>query len=312
MVPRWRALVLILLGLLIAGSTVFYFVNLRPWLTFPSESEESIRTRWARVEKWAEVPPATRGDTHLRTAVRLTDSYLGRGNKPVAFADLDADVRRGLTELETWSTREGGFAPGTCDAPSVPTLKLVKLGQLALASAEATDVDRALAAAHLGAVVRRRGVTLLEVLVGFNIASDVAKWAKRVSGKLPSSFAPHAPTGSELHAAYAREAVCSAQLVDALRDGYQLDTLGVSLRQSENPPLGLIDGRREKLLLRASYATLVEEMYTHRDDPRRMVEAQRAHSKGLPKSVVLQMMAITPSVSDRAVEAIEAYAAALK
>lgn len=66
----------------------------------------------------------------------------GDARKPLDSAVLDADVRRGLSELETWNKVEEGLTPGGCDKPAHSFVKLVKLSQLALSSATAADADR--------------------------------------------------------------------------------------------------------------------------------------------------------------------------
>lgn len=229
MQTKWKAIGG--LGLVLAACAAVY------WCvpTKPAVSSEEVARRWNEVVGWSGVSgsvgqPVFGGalDGVRPSASPEVEAILdGWGERiPTAPAtEVPAGLRAEIDTILAWGERPR-FA-GRCGDPGLSPIALFQRLRVALATATAADLERAQAVLRVAIALKERG-SLLLTLIGASIARDVALWAQ--ARGVPAWPALRA-AGLDAQAyvrAMAREAVCSAEIVEgsAGQDGAVLLHLG--------------------------------------------------------------------------------------
>ncbi|MCB9548013.1 MAG: hypothetical protein H6706_19525 [Myxococcales bacterium] len=233
------------LALLGAAATVAFFLFARP--RRPDLPDAEIERRWADVIAQSEVDGPI-GLEPLATILgrsglprELSDAVYWAPAAPVPVVPIDDvpwETRHHIDRLLEWG-RHPRFG-GDCTVPA-PVFHARKLLRLALATADATQVERAHAALSAATAMRGRG-GLLVALLGLELADDVARWA--VTRGVPAwpELAQAGATPAEFVRVFGRQMVCTA------------DAVALAIREAE------AEGQDARLL-RDALATLKVDAY---------------------------------------------------
>lgn len=210
-------------GLLLLLTVAFCFLGL-PWLVGPPDAAAQVAQRWTQVESWAVASPES-GASPARLLLALQNlkgPALAQSRRITRQfgerVEPDDDARRALSELSAWASEQGGLGPEVCQQRpgsgelKLPPFKLLALGRLAAACAQSGDDPALLAALRLAAQMRQRDGALFAA-IGFAIADEIAKTARARGFAASEPFARYKPLASEVFPSLAREAVCTARMV---------------------------------------------------------------------------------------------------
>lgn len=311
----WRGVVLTCLSIaavLLVGAAIYFGVRLYPWLRGPDETRAAIEARWAKVESWAHVD-VTRADNQRSEldaiAATLRSFERPKGGGEVPFVDptsLSPAQRTALERFERWEQSGAPMANRSCPADAPPggsALHLFKVGLAALFTAEgAEQLPRVKAVLVLAQRLRQRGA-IIDLAVGSELAVKAAAWSQLRNVPLPRELSVYRPRVDEIHATLAREAVC---IVDRTEQGDEDrgNRLGIPKR---GPPFGIVSLDRERRVYKDFHGRLLEQAHPHRDDWAAIVRVYEDAEKDRPKSVLLDITQIYPSVIGKTGATIDRY-----
>ncbi len=208
-------------SLSVLALALVYRWQVYPWRASPPESPAKIETLWNQVESAAIPDPDPWSPAELPALDLNRVSELAELVRPRASVvpsrsatEVGEHAKQWLDALLSWSGGASGEPADLC-APfqAGPIIPHLTLGRLALARSEFVGSDPSLRAAlRLGGVLRRRG-TLIAFLVGLQLASDAAAWARAHDVPMRGPLADYAPTRRELLSALARDHVCHERML---------------------------------------------------------------------------------------------------
>lgn len=272
---------------------VAFYVRLAPWLALPDEPAASVEARFRAAVPEPEIPTTVRSTPVDAALDRMKGSSLPL-DPELAFIDPDRlsdDERRALELLEAWHAAGGPLNPRRCGEMGTSVVEQLRLARLGLQTADAGAEARVLAVARLGAQMREHGL-LVETSLGFTVAQLTAAWSRARRAPLGPAFAPHRPRLAQMRDALARDAACSARLLQLLVEGVSFERRARLHDGAEWPPLGIVWSRREKLVTKKYFADVLAAAASGGDDAEATARAIERVDAGRPKSVTLSALQI--------------------
>lgn len=206
------------LAVIVAASVAVYLLVPRG-----GDATVDVAARWAEVQSWTGVdgpigrPVFGDGLDQGRVEGEKAARALLRDWKSDAVPAIDPARVPPAVDAQIERILAWGAAPrfeGSCGDQSLSVLTLRDRMRLALATAQAADVERAQAVLRVATVLQRRG-SLIMAMVGADLSTTVAAWAKARGVARWPELAAARIGADDFVRVLAREAVCSAELVVA-------------------------------------------------------------------------------------------------
>ncbi len=200
-----------------------------PWMRMPDAAVADIERDWTKVEQLGFGRRAFKSDD------TLTQIEVGK-LKPT----LDA--------LEQWHARSGGIKKERCeDSRRLQLYGRIK-DKLRDESAKPSpqQIEAVLAVAHQ---MRLQG-NALDHAIGFSLARETAEWLGRSGQPGSPAFIRFRPKTEDIVAAFARDAVCLAELAGTQTGLELFEGPFQPEHASSPPPMLFVDMKREVLVLK--------------------------------------------------------------
>ncbi len=309
---RVLAVALLLVGFCALVFVVVTAIRLYPWLRGPSESREVIEARWVKLEALAKTEEVVGDDAALLDAAEAAAGFdPPHGGDKLPFLERDQLEERHVAALDGFVAWHGkgreyvGPKCGDMDSRRArASLKLYRLGQLSLLSAGGSDIAQFEAVLALALGQRQRG-QLVDYAVGVALASRAAEWAQARGVTLSRNFEGYRPKIGEFRRAWARDAACVMQLLDA--ETAPVVTERKRFWSDEQPPFGLQRLERERLVYKQLHGRLMEQAVAAGDDYDKLISLFEEADRDKPKSMLLLTTGVYTNIAAKAVGGIKRY-----
>lgn len=292
------------IGVLLLAAGVVLGVMLYPWLRMPDEPESVIEARWKKVERAAEVPPPSGDDTELLDAIdgfrRFVPPKWSGDEVPLMGRDqLSAARERAIQSFTHWLAAGAPYVAPPCmdtvgSRRSAAGLPSFRLGQAAVFTAQDADDLPQVEAVLAMAQRERRGGQLVDVAVGFALASLTARWSRDRKVPLPARFEPYRPEVKEIRDGLARDVACIHGLMASGTS--PLAAAPGRLGGGARPPFGLTRMKRERLVFEQAYGLLFERAEAAGEDWKKMAAEYEHMAHDHPKSLLLAALVVHSNI----------------
>jgi hypothetical protein len=301
-----------------AATAAAYGAAVWPWMAPPATDAAVLEARWADIVRRADTfGPAAARSPELAVATDAIASQwdaagdMLHGDAAAAAAERPPALTPAIEALVRWS-EAGAVVPDLCMNNDVPAVRLARLADVALHTAERPDAAF-VAVLRLAQGLRRRGA-LLGGIVGFSMAQKAAETAQRRGwrgAEVEAELRRYRPTEEELRAVVARESVCSYRLVESSFGG-DCERSDPGMRAPWYVPMTASRWcAREKAIVREHFGALHAGAAAEKD-LRRFADALAVPDGAAARSLILEALT-TPlgGTTLRMVEALAGYEAAL-